>query len=68
MGSSGQTPEPGPRRIATFIGPAGLAELRGGPTRVQMSSAAADAGTGRRLWELSEQLTDVQFVFPTPVQ
>lgn len=43
-----------------------LAELRGGPTRVQMSPAAADTETGRRLWELSEHLTDVQFVFPTP--
>jgi NAD(P)-dependent dehydrogenase (short-subunit alcohol dehydrogenase family) len=49
-----------------FIGPDGLAELRGGPTRVQMSPAAADAETGRRLWELSEHLTNVQFVFPTP--
>ncbi|MFB6776237.1 oxidoreductase [Streptomyces sp. NPDC056352] len=49
-----------------FIGPDGLAELRGGPTRVQLSPAAADAETGRRLWELSEHLTDVQFVFPTP--
>ncbi|MBT2506087.1 SDR family oxidoreductase [Streptomyces sp. ISL-98] len=51
-----------------FIGPDGLAELRGGPTRVQLSPAAADAETGRRLWELSEQLTDVRFVFPTPAQ
>jgi NAD(P)-dependent dehydrogenase (short-subunit alcohol dehydrogenase family) len=49
-----------------FIGPDGLAELRGGPTRVQLSPAAADAETGRRLWKLSEHLTDVQFVFPTP--
>ncbi|GAA0374064.1 hypothetical protein GCM10010319_60710 [Streptomyces blastmyceticus] len=31
------------------------------------SPAAADAGTGRRVWELSEQLTDVRFVFPTLV-
>ncbi|WP_370418041.1 oxidoreductase [Streptomyces sp. QH1-20] len=50
-----------------FIGPDGLAELRGAPTRVQLSPAAADAETGRRLWELSEQLTDVPFVFPTLV-
>ncbi|MEV0375521.1 oxidoreductase [Streptomyces sp. NPDC050636] len=50
-----------------FIGPDGLAELRGAPTRVQLSPAAANAETGRRLWELSEQLTDVPFVFPTLV-
>ncbi|MER5318893.1 oxidoreductase [Streptosporangium roseum] len=49
-----------------FIGPDGLAELRGGPTRVRLSPAAADAETGRRLWELSEQLTGVRFVFPAP--
>ncbi len=48
-----------------FIGPDGLAELRGGPTRVRLSPAAADAGTGRRLWELSERLTDVRFALPT---
>lgn len=47
-----------------FIGPDGFAELRGGPTRVQSSTAAADPETGRRLWELSEQLTDVRFPFP----
>ncbi|MFD5112935.1 oxidoreductase [Streptomyces sp. NPDC058391] len=49
-----------------FIGPDGLGELRGGPTRVQLSPAAADAETGRRLWELSEQLTDVRFAFRPP--
>ncbi|MFD7261076.1 oxidoreductase [Streptomyces sp. NPDC059874] len=46
-----------------FIGPDGLAELRGRPTTVRLSPAAADADTGRRLWQLSEQLTDVHFVF-----
>lgn len=50
-----------------FIGPDGLAELRGGPTRVRLSPTASDAETGRRLWEVSEELTDVRFVFPTPV-
>lgn len=48
-----------------FIGPDGFAELRGGPTRVRLSPAAADPRTGRRLWELSERLTDVRFLFPT---
>lgn len=44
-----------------FIGPDGPAELRGAPTRVRLSDAAADAGTGRRLWEVSEGLTGVRF-------
>ncbi|MCC2276907.1 SDR family oxidoreductase [Streptomyces sp. ET3-23] len=45
-----------------FIGPDGFGELRGGPTRVQLSATAADPRAGRRLWELSEQLTDVRCV------
>ncbi|WP_024756135.1 oxidoreductase [Streptomyces exfoliatus] len=44
-----------------FIGPDGPAELRGAPTRVRLSDAAADAVTGRRLWEVSEDLTGVRF-------
>ncbi|MFB7087236.1 oxidoreductase [Streptomyces sp. NPDC056296] len=48
-------------RSGEFIGPDGPAELRGGPARVRLSPAAADAETGRRLWELSERLTDVRF-------
>ncbi|MEV2251632.1 oxidoreductase [Streptomyces sp. NPDC050147] len=50
-----------------FIGPGGLAELRGAPTRVRLAPVAADEETGRRLWELSEQLTDVRFTFPAAV-
>ncbi|MEU2239912.1 oxidoreductase [Streptomyces sp. NPDC018338] len=44
-----------------FIGPDGPAELRGAPTRVRLSDVAADAETGRRLWEVSEGLTGVRF-------
>ncbi|GAA1890283.1 oxidoreductase [Streptomyces durmitorensis] len=50
-----------------FIGPGGLAELRGAPTRVQLAPVAAHEETGRRLWEVSEQLTDVRFAFPATV-
>ncbi|MER5748887.1 oxidoreductase [Streptomyces sp. NPDC002088] len=50
-----------------FIGPDGRGELRGAPKRVRLSDAAADAGTGRRLWEVSERLTDVRFAFSAPV-
>ncbi|MGA5193883.1 oxidoreductase [Streptomyces exfoliatus] len=48
-------------RGGEFIGPDGPAELRGTPTRVRLSDAAADPDTGRRLWEASERLTDVRF-------
>ncbi|MFF5718046.1 oxidoreductase [Streptomyces buecherae] len=44
-----------------FIGPAGPGELRGAPTRVRPSATADDAAVGRRLWELSEELTDVRY-------
>ncbi|KQX49367.1 MULTISPECIES: oxidoreductase [unclassified Streptomyces] len=44
-----------------FIGPDGPGELRGAPTRVRLSDEAADPDTGRRLWELSEDLTGVRF-------
>ena len=47
-----------------FIGPDGFAELRGRPTPVRLSPTATDAGTGRRLWELSERLTGVRFPLP----
>lgn len=50
-----------------FIGPDGPAELRGAPTRVPLSPAAADPETGRRLWELSERLTGVQFALAASV-
>ncbi|WP_220447557.1 hypothetical protein [Nonomuraea diastatica] len=48
-----------------FIGPGGVAELRGAPKRVQLASAATDPQVGGRLWELSEHLTDVRFVIPS---
>jgi NAD(P)-dependent dehydrogenase (short-subunit alcohol dehydrogenase family) len=45
----------------TYVGPDGLGEGRGHPTVVGRSSAARDAETARRLWELSEELTGVAF-------
>ncbi|TDC78313.1 oxidoreductase [Streptomyces hainanensis] len=46
-----------------FIGPDGPAELRGAPTRVRLAPRATEPETGRRLWDLSEQLTDVRYQF-----
>ncbi|MFJ4716837.1 oxidoreductase [Streptomyces sp. NPDC088785] len=47
-----------------FIAPGGRGELRGAPTRVRPAPRAADAVTGRRLWEVSERLTGVRFPLP----
>jgi NAD(P)-dependent dehydrogenase (short-subunit alcohol dehydrogenase family) len=44
-----------------YIGPDGLGELRGYPTRVSSSAAARDPAIARRLWDISEQLTGVHF-------
>ncbi len=54
-------------RGGEFIGPDGMAELRGGPKRVELAPGAADEETGRRLWEVSEERTGVRFVFPAAV-
>ncbi|MGW1713619.1 oxidoreductase [Streptomyces sp. NPDC002156] len=44
---------------ASYVGPDGLGEMRGGPTLVGRSAAASDAEVARRLWTLSEELTGV---------
>ncbi|MFG3258950.1 oxidoreductase [Streptomyces sp. NPDC048172] len=46
-------------------GPDGKGEMRGAPKRVELGATATDPETGRRLWEVSERLTDVRFAFPT---
>jgi NAD(P)-dependent dehydrogenase (short-subunit alcohol dehydrogenase family) len=46
-----------------YIGPDGLGELRGYPTKVSCSASAHDPATARRLWDISEQLTGVRFRF-----
>jgi NAD(P)-dependent dehydrogenase (short-subunit alcohol dehydrogenase family) len=45
-----------------FYGPDGLGENRGYPTVVKPVPAATDPELGRRLWELSEQLTGVSYL------
>ncbi len=44
-----------------YIGPDGMAELWGNPVRVGRSAAAQDAAAASRLWEVSEQLTNVHY-------
>ncbi|MBC9728104.1 oxidoreductase [Streptomyces sp. TRM68367] len=46
---------------ASYVGPDGFAEMRGGPTLVGRSRAASDPLTARRLWRVSEELTHVRF-------
>jgi NAD(P)-dependent dehydrogenase (short-subunit alcohol dehydrogenase family) len=44
-----------------YIGPDGFMELKGAPTVVKPRPHALDEATGRRLWEVSEQLTGVVY-------
>jgi NAD(P)-dependent dehydrogenase (short-subunit alcohol dehydrogenase family) len=46
-----------------YAGPDGLFEQRGHPKLVDMSGAAKDPDTARRLWEVSEELTGVRYDF-----
>ncbi len=44
-----------------FFGPDGFREARGHPKRVRATSRARDPELGRRLWEVSEELTGVSY-------
>jgi NAD(P)-dependent dehydrogenase (short-subunit alcohol dehydrogenase family) len=44
-----------------FFGPDGFREARGHPRRVEATSRARDPELGRRLWEVSEELTGVSY-------
>jgi hypothetical protein len=46
-----------------YIGPDGMAELWGHPAQVGRSAAAQDGAAASRLWEVSEQLTNVHYAF-----
>jgi NAD(P)-dependent dehydrogenase (short-subunit alcohol dehydrogenase family) len=45
-----------------FFGPDGFMEARGSPTEVEPVERALDVDTGRRLWEVSEQLTGISYL------
>ena len=47
-----------------YFGPDGIAEARGGPTRVDRSEAAADTDVARRLWEVSSEQTGADALSP----
>jgi hypothetical protein len=44
-----------------YIGPDGLGEFWGYPRKVNRSARARDAEVAKRLWSISEQLTDVHY-------
>lgn len=50
----------------SYVGPDGLAEGRGYPTLVSPSDRARDTAAARHLWEVSEQLTGVNYDLPIP--
>ena len=47
-----------------YYGPDGFQELRGRPTKVKVIAEGSDPAVGRRLWELSEELTGVEYPLP----
>ena len=47
----------------TYIGPGGPGEMRGAPSVVGVSRAAADPEAQRRLWQVSGELTGVSYAF-----
>jgi NAD(P)-dependent dehydrogenase (short-subunit alcohol dehydrogenase family) len=51
-------------RGGEVFGPAGLAEMRGAPVRVDVSRRARDRADASRLWHLSERLTQVRYPWP----
>ena len=53
-------------RGGDYYGPAGPFQYTGYPTRVESSPRSHDAAARRRLWDVSEQLTDVSYRIPQP--
>jgi NAD(P)-dependent dehydrogenase (short-subunit alcohol dehydrogenase family) len=47
-----------------YYGPGGLMEMRGYPTKVDTSAAAKDQVLAQRLWNVSEELTGIQYAWP----
>jgi hypothetical protein len=46
----------------TLVGPGNLLRSKGAPRPEKPSPKATDPRLGRRLWELSEELTDVRYL------
>jgi len=48
-------------RGGEYIGPDGLGEMWGHPTKVDSNAASHDTAAAARLWQISEQLTNVRY-------
>jgi NAD(P)-dependent dehydrogenase (short-subunit alcohol dehydrogenase family) len=48
-----------------FIGPDGVGQMRGYPTKVDADEYAKDGDIARRLWKASEEMTDVHYLSDT---
>ena len=48
-------------RGGDYIGPDGIGEMWGNPTRVKRSATASDQSVATRLWSVSEQMTGVHY-------
>jgi NAD(P)-dependent dehydrogenase (short-subunit alcohol dehydrogenase family) len=53
-------------RRGGYYGPDGRGEAKGNPTAAFEPAVIKDAAVGRRLWDESERVTDVQFVVSAP--
>jgi hypothetical protein len=49
-------------RGGQFFGPDGFRERRGQVTEVRASAEATDPAVGRRLWDVAQELTGVEFL------
>ena len=49
-------------RGGQLFGPDGFRERRGRVTEVRASAEASDPAVGRRLWEVAQELTGVEFL------
>ena len=49
-----------------FVGPGGFLEQRGHPKIVDSNARSKDRETAQRLWDVSEQLTGVEYAFKAP--
>ncbi|MBA3262759.1 MAG: SDR family oxidoreductase [Thermoleophilaceae bacterium] len=52
-------------RGGDYYGPDGFQEMRGRPTKVKVIAEGRDPAVGRRLWEVSEELTGVEYGLPS---
>jgi len=48
-------------RGGEYIGPDGLGEMWGHPAKVESNAASHDTAAAARLWQISEQLTNVRY-------